>query len=341
MAKYRKIIHISAEDSPNVQRAQEQREQGIEPNNEIVIPGILPNDLYETRMALWDDIRKCISLSGRFWEGKEVMMFPQQWLALGLQRAIALRTHRGKRYASAIGIDPGEGSADTCFCAGDDLGILDFEGYPTPDTSLIKRVAKAMMIKWRCDPDNCVFDRGGGGKQIADELRSEGYDVSTIAFGEQPSTEPKHGMYTVYQRLDIREEKSAYFNMRSQMYYEARCMLNPDINPEGYGLPGGDQGRELVRQLSLIPLKYDQNGKIYLPPKNRKPGQVSSSSTNPTLSEIIGRSPDQADAFVIMVHRMLHGAITMEAGTFDDQSSTQQRIEEDFRTGRRVSSEDR
>jgi hypothetical protein len=332
MSLYRKIIHISAEDSPNVKKAQEQIDRGEEPTNEIVIPGVLPYETYKIRMTVWDEMRKCISLAGRFWEGKEVMMFPSQWFSLCLRKAIELRGIGKKRYGLALSCDPGEGVANTAWCALDDLGIMEMQSFPTEDTTDIPGRTIAIGNFNNVDPENWVLDRGGGGKQAADQLRRLGYPVTTIAFGEPPSTEPKHGIYTVYQRLNIREEKSAYINKRAQMYYEARMLLDPSINPDGFGIPGGEPYKELIRQLSLIPLKYDQHGRIYVPPKNRKPG-TSTIKGQPTLTEIIGNSPDEADAFVMAVHRMLHGELVMSAGTFDNSTN----MEEDLISGARVS----
>jgi hypothetical protein len=48
---------------------------------------------------------------------------------------------------------------------------------------------------------------------------------------------------------------------------------------------------------------YDEEGRMMLLPKSRKPG---GNATQKTLTELIGHSPDEADALALAVHAMLH-----------------------------------
>ena len=69
---------------------------------------------------------------------------------------------------------------------------------------------------------------------------------------------------------------------------------------------------ELRRQLAVMPKETDEEGRAMMPPKNRKPGQ--DETNRKTLVELLGRSPDEADALVLAVHGMLHKPQVMKAG---------------------------
>jgi hypothetical protein len=143
--------------------------------------------------------------------------------------------------------------------------------------------------------------------------------------------DPKRGLRQLGERIDQREESYAYRNRRAQMYGELREMLDPARpqergGPLGFAIPPptyGSQYAELRRQLAPIPLMYDGEGRMELPPKNKRaeagesisgPGQ--SRTKRKTLSELIGCSPDEADALVLAVHGMLHKVIRPVASAF-------------------------
>jgi hypothetical protein len=105
-----------------------------------------------------------------------------------------------------------------------------------------------------------------------------------------------------------KEERYHFKNRRAEMYGTLRVFLDPSLKRyvgnkdefTGFGLPA--EYIELRRQLSLIPLSYDQEGRLYLLPKYKR----SPNSTERTLTEIIGCSPDEADALVLAIHAMQH-----------------------------------
>ena len=82
------------------------------------------------------------------------------------------------------------------------------------------------------------------------------------------------------------------------MYWMLRKLLDPVNNDRGFGIPS--DLTELRRQLSLIPLKMDNEGRIMLPPKYKK-SKSASTISEPSLTNIIGHSPDEADAVVLAV----------------------------------------
>lgn len=314
---YRRVVHISAEDSPNVRRALEQIARGEEPDNETVIPGVIKYEDgqkgYKYRREYWDPVRQCIGLDGRFWKGKDQLLFPPHWLDRAHLIDMMLRESGIRRQARSIGIDVGEGMADTSMCAIDEHGIIELLSRPTPDTNVIPGEALWFMNKHDVAPEMVFFDRGGGGKQHADRLRADGYAVNTVDFGGTIILEPRRGLRLISERKENLEEKSVYKDRRAQMFFTFSQLLDPkglvietdwgNIGGEkGFGIPG--EYIELRQELAPIPRLIAEEGKFYIPPKNRKPGQKE--TTSKTLVELIGRSPDRADAAALAIFGFIY-----------------------------------
>lgn len=297
---YRKVIHISAEDSPNVRLAKAQIAMGLEPTGETVLAGVLSWDEYKKRRATWDKIKQCISLDGQFYEGPEELLFPPAWL--NLAEEYHRQVHGRHRPALALGIDPAQGGDDTSFCVVAADGILYQQSLKTPDTTYIVSRTIALMNEYNLPEENVVIDKGGGGFEHFCTLQRMGYNVRTVGFGE--SVTPEMTAYTKLwdEKVDIFHQRHVYKNRRAQLYHSARLMIQPVKDADGnehskFGIPA--ELTELRRQLAPIPLRYDQEGRIYIPPKNKKPG---SKETQENLFDLIGRSPDDADAFVLAIY---------------------------------------
>ncbi len=303
---FRKVLKISAEQSPNVRLARAQQASGLTPTDEVIVPGVLTWGEYQQRRATWDPIRACVGLDADFYEGAQVLLFPPLWLNAAEERARQLAG--SFRKARAIGIDPAEGGDQTAMAAIDEWGLIELVSRKTPDTSLITGEALAFMRKHGVPAESVVFDRGGGGKQHADALRSQGHNVRTVAFGESLVLDPKRGLTMLEERLDNREERYAYRNRRAEMYGELRQLLDTSINPNSFGLPA--EYTELRHELAPMPLLWDNEGRMRMLPKQKK----DPTSKEKTLTELIGHSPDSADSLVLAVHGMLHKAIRITAG---------------------------
>ncbi len=324
---YRKIIRIKAQDSPNVRYAEAQIAAGQQPTGEMIVPGVLSWHDYCKRRLTWDAVRQCIGLDAEFWDGSEVFLFPTDWLSRAEQYANYLNIMKVPRIAKAIGVDPAEGGDKTTMAVGDEYGVMDLISSKTPDTSVIGSRVIELGRKYRVPPDKWFFDRGGGGKQIVDSLRARGYPASTVAFGETVTPQLKRGTRRekFEKKVDQVETRYAYFNRRSEMYGILSIMLDPgSVIGNGAGLPAilsnkGYSGYgipaelgELRRQLSLIPKRLDGEGRLKMLPKNKRTAK----SNEECLSDIIGHSPDEADAVVLMVYGLTHEIKRLVVGGF-------------------------
>jgi hypothetical protein len=79
------------------------------------------------------------------------------------------------------------------------------------------------------------------------------------------------------------------------MYHELRLALDPATNAHPFAIPGAYT--KLRQELAPIPLKYDAEGRVVLPPKHRAGRRQAGQEK--TLTELIGHSPDLADALVL------------------------------------------
>ena len=297
--KYREVIKIQAVDSPNVKLGLRQEASGRTPTNDVLVPGVLTYDEYVKRRNTWDPVRQCVSLDADFYEGASVKLYPPEWL--NRAEGIHTRLSGAKRFARSIGVDPAEGGDSTVWCVVDELGVLYLLSLKTPDTAIITGRTLALMREYNVDPENVMFDRGGGGKEHADRLRQQGYAVRTVGFGESVSPDPKYGTTTVRQARVLKEEMYACKNKRAEMYWRLRLRLSP-LNP-GFGLRREDT--ELRRQLAGMPLLYDNEGRMYMLPKHGKEVQREGEERDEeTLTGLLGCSPDEADALVLAVYAM-------------------------------------
>ena len=296
---YTKVIRITGHESPNVRYALAELKNGEKPSHRILVPGVLSYKEYQKRIQTWDPIRKSISIDARFYKGAEVLLYPPAWLDRAHTIHESLRPKRQYRKAKAIGCDPGEGVAETAWYVVDEFGILDEVAYQTPNTAKISKQTMELMRKWSVPPEMVMFDAGGGGVQIADEMRETHHmPVKTVGFNESVKPRPKRGMTSIEHKIEQQEDQYAYVNRRAEMYGRLSIMLDPSLSEQGFGIP--QHMTELRRQLAPIPKMYDKE-RLFLPPKNRRPGEGKESKIK-TLSEIIGCSPDRADALVIALY---------------------------------------
>jgi hypothetical protein len=355
---YRRVIRITADDSPNVRDPQAN------------YPGLLTVEELRHRRLTWDKVRQCVGLDAQFYKGAALLLWPQEWLNRCHSKDFRDRCLGWP--AEAIGVDPGEGVANTSLCAVNRFGIKELLSARTPDTASIPGEVLAFMKKHGVPPEKVAFDRGGGGKQHADRMKAMGYKVSTVAFGGHPELEMKRGLHMLESRKQVHDEQYQYLNMRAQMYHEASLCCDPSGWVNGFptvmetvegltnrelvedaisGLARGIQqapgetveewrirrarleGQKVIanvgfyipppddepyvrlrQQLAVMPRLTDQEGRFWMYPKDVKDKTDPTRANTPTLVKLIGHSPDEADSFVVGVHRMIHKAFRARAG---------------------------
>jgi hypothetical protein len=303
----RKVIRIKAEDSPNVRYALAEVSVGKPVSGRMLVPGVKGYAEYLSNRRDWDPIQQCVSLDADWYEGEGVLWFPPEWLNLAEQAAVKIKDQ--KRTAKAIGIDTAEGGDETAIAVVDDLGLIYLWAERTPNTAVIPGKVLAVMREYWVPPEKVFFDRGGGGYEHACTLRQQGYNVGTVGFGETvvPPVRRRGLVPQIGVRIGEREERYAYKNRRAEMHGILRGLLNPRYNEDGiatrqvFALPM--KYTELRRQLAPVPMWYDEEGRIYLPPKQLK-ADAKDNQDKLTINKLLGCSPDQSDALILAVYGM-------------------------------------
>lgn len=294
----RKVIRIKAEDSPNVRFALAEKAAGRKVSHTMLVPGVQPYEDYLQCRRSWDPIKQCVGLDADFYEGAELRLYPAEVLNKCETYAQELANSNLRRVAKAIGCDPGEGGAETAWYVIDELGIIDERVLLTPDTSVITEVSAGLVRQHNLPGEMLMFDKGGGGRQIADALRKRGVRARTVGFGETVTPILRaRSIVSLKRKVEETEQRTTYVSRRAQMFHQLSLRLC-------YGAPFAIPAKytELRRQLSPMPLKYDDEGRIRLPPKG---GNSDKKYTEKTLVEILGCSPDRADALVVAYHSMV------------------------------------
>jgi len=293
---FTKIIRIAVTDSPNVRYALEQKKKGKPITNEIIIPGVQPYISYLKALETWDKIQQSIGLWGEFYEGPEAYLYPQEWLENS--KKLARNLNGTKRSARCMGVDTAEGGDDTCWSIVDRPGLIYLLAMKTPDTDIIPGQTIVLMREFNIKPENVVFDHGGGGKQHVDRLRAQGFEVRSVSFGGAPRDINRFKkMKTKKDKIGGEEEKDVYKNRRAEMYGILRLLVNP--KNKGFAIP--EEYTELLRQMKMFPLRYDEEGRMYLPPKRNSDPK----SKKETIIEMIGCSPDETDSLVLATYGMM------------------------------------
>jgi hypothetical protein len=288
--------------------------KGLEPDDKVLIPGVLSWQEYQRRLKVWDEMRQCIGLHGKFYEGREVKLYPPEWLDRAQEIADKLPKDRTGK---AMGIDAAEGGDNSVWAVVDERGLIYMEAMKTNDTNDIPGTTIAIGRRFGVSPDRWIFDRGGGGREHADRLRAMGYNCASIGFGEavqDPQAWKRTANYIPKKEVrNALEERYIYKNRRAELYGTLRLALDPSVLELGFGLPSSlinikriDGGPSLREQLEILPLWYDKEGRLYLPPKRRESHRSKTDKdTIPNITDMLdGHSPDEADALVLACYGM-------------------------------------
>lgn len=251
------------------------------------------------------------------------MLFPPEWLDLCERHWHLIAS--SNRKALALGVDPAEGGDSSSWCVIDDLGVIELRSEKTPNTTDVTDITLELIDKHNLEPEKVLFDTGGGGKEHADRLRKDGHRVRAVGFGAAVSLDPKRGLRLIEEKVEAKEDAYAYVNRRAEMYNELSQLCDPALNKlngrPGFALPPGvttglrcpiHKGQCLREQLSVIPKQRDNEGRLKLPAKNK----TNQDSKERCLVDMVGHSPDEADALCLAVHSMLHEVRRSFAGAF-------------------------
>lgn len=275
----RKVIHIDGRDSPNVEMGLRWREAGNPGRAPLLIPGLLGYDDYLRREQELDEVQRMIRLYGQFYEGDRAVLYPTAWLDAAMDAARWTQLQNGPRKAEAMGVDVAAGGRDnTCWTVIDGQGVIEQIVADTPNTMEIPGRTIQLMRQYNLGARRVAIDAGGGGKQIADRLREQRYPVRAIGFGESA------------------EDKQGYRNRRAEMYAKLRTLLNPNRDRGIFALPPNSM--DLRQELAVLPLQFDSEGRMQLPPKE---ASGSGMHEGPSIRRLLGRSPDRADSLVLAV----------------------------------------
>ena len=316
-----KVIKVEAKMSPNVRLAHEEERLGRPLSRRIIVPGCMDIDDFNWRVKTYDPIKLAAGIYAEFYEGEEVRLFPDEWLRISNEQADKLHRSPPKERRTlprAMGIDTAEGGDNTVWTIVDRMGMLYQLSKRTRNTAVIKGQTIALMREYGIEPEGVMFDHGGGGKEHADYLRDAGYDVRSVGFGESPSSPDEFipGWVDPDDKKDLKQEKYIYKNKRAQLYGVLRQVLDPntkgesDVNNPVFGIP--EKYGEVLRQLRPLPLKYDGEGRMFLPPKNKPTPNYKGD----TIKDLIGHSPDESDSLALAVFSLVCKPTIITIGGF-------------------------
>jgi len=286
---HRRVIHVDADDTPNIIAGREWVRRKFKGSPPILIPGMLTWRQYRHRIATRDRRWILMRIHGKFDRSGASMMFPDDWLdACEAMWPIAEGMERGP---FGLGIDVAEGGRDySCWALVDQYGLYRLFVEDTPDTSIIVPKTMELMATYNVRPERVAFDRGSGGKQYADLMRSRGQMVRAISFGGGAV------------------DNKTYKNCRAEMYWRLRQAMNSArwskvTTSEGrekwerfFALP--PQQHLLREELAILPIKNDGEGRMMLLPKSKR----NANSKLPTIKGLLGRSPDRSDAVALATY---------------------------------------
>ncbi|MGA9669956.1 MAG: hypothetical protein WBQ94_12150, partial [Terracidiphilus sp.] len=140
----RRVIHMPASASPNIKFGLEQQRRGLKPTGKCILRGVMSWQEYQDHLATCDPAQLSVKLLAKFYKGSQVMLWPPDWLArcamlAGERSRIESRRkeHGLPPLVRTMGVDGAEGGDSTCWCIGDDLGVLALVSVKTPDTNEI------------------------------------------------------------------------------------------------------------------------------------------------------------------------------------------------------------
>jgi hypothetical protein len=286
-----RIIHIDCEDTPNVVAGKAWAEAGGVGQPPTVIPGMMSYANFIHRTREWDEFMRQTKLHGLLPEGSHHVCVPYDWLEESF--ALYQEVNGCDRGPYWMGIDCAKGGRDkSAWAIVDRFGLAKLVVKDTPDTVELMTTTLALMSEFDIPGARVAVDAAGGDESIVHPLRRKRIKIMGVSFGSSPTTPAR---------------KKIYSNMRAELFCEAAKAISPDgwiRNGDEWQQvftlnPSDPDARLLAEEISSIPKVMDSRDKIKLPPK-QKVGK----STEITLRDILGHSPDRSDALVLALWLM-------------------------------------
>lgn len=315
----RNVIQIKAEHSPNVRYAKKEIELGHKPSNKELIPGVVSYRDLIIRRATWNEMAQTIGLDAEFYEGADVKLYPEERI-----QASALRYETNKdNGAVSIGVDPAAGGDNTAFAVASETKLIKLESKKTPNTMDIVYKTIDLISTYGVPAEKVGIDAGGGGIQIAHQLRAKGYRVRTVNFGGSFKLQKRAGVAPVRIRNEAEEKMQAYRNKRAFMYHLLSMRLDEnsgfelfDISKEQFRYTSDFKSCTLSEQMDPVPFLIDNKGVIFMLSKAKKtqiPGQTNKDN-EVTLTQLIGHSPDELESVLLALMVQYEKPIVLGGG---------------------------
>lgn len=288
----RKVIHVSAEDTPNVQAGmywEQLPKDSRTARPPVIIDGLISYEDYLRRKHEMPEPERIMRLEGQFYTGDQALLFTHAALDASQKRWKTLPPV-AQRDAVAMGIDTGQGRDLTVWTIVDDDGVIAFYSDKKSRARTVVNKTVQLVEQYNIDPKNVAIDFGGGGNEIAQFLP---WRVRCVMFGESAS---QHRRVKGRQKKEQqRVTRISYKNRRAEMYGILSSAMNPELREKVFAIP--PHHVELRKELSVIPLMWDNEGKLQLPPKDQTSANAKDQLSMRSL--LGGKSPDHADSLAL------------------------------------------
>lgn len=294
----RRVRQLSPEESPNMAHSRAMDERGEAPPYPEIVPGLLAREEFDEWSVTWDERRKRTRLFGLLPDEADQRLFPPAWLELAkrLGECVCPRQDWPVRPYS-LGVDVSYGGGDlTAWVVLGRWGVRYVLAKPTPNTVEITGQTIRLMRKFGISDGAVAFDAGGGGKQIADALRDKEFEgVMDVSFAATPRDPAKYRNRRAELYGELREAMEP--NDRLLALSQTKCCSAWPPSVHCVSLPPNES--ELFLDLAVLPLLYDGEGRLRLPPKDQPRVKVSGQVETSVRELLGGRSPDRGDALVL------------------------------------------
>jgi hypothetical protein len=324
---YRKVIHVSAEDSPNVKLGRARAKHNLAPID--IVPGILGYADYKKFSKIWPASKRRWGLDGLFPDETTNRLFPEDWLELAHALCDLLRRHnaelkaKGRRpklgYPFGLGIDCGRSAAGdmTSFTVVGRYGWVHSESAHIADTSVVYKKVIALARRFKIRSEFIAFDSAIGGP-ISDLLNArKGWETAAVNFGSREHIDTErfanmraslYGEVAAAMELKYRTANDGTSSKRLKGQLRKMLDTPPDQWPKSWqcvAIPREET--ELCRELKVLPRQHShKNGALLLPPKERRDGRRMRPGEF-CLRDLLGRSPDRGDSFVLGYYGLQRG----------------------------------